>query len=257
MMRVTLLVLALLVVTGCETTGGAGGGSGNIRPAATTNEAAATNLKLAMEYMQRREYARALEKLDRARDADPGYALTYNTYGVLYQTLGDDDRAEQNFRKALSLGGDDSATMNNYGRFLCQRGRVDEAEKVFLEAAANTLYETPALPITNAGICMQGAGRSADAEKYFRRALELDPRVPPALLHMSRLSFEQGDALRARGYLQRFLESSQHTAESLWLGIQIERELGDKNAVSSYALKLRNNFPDSEQARNLGASGTP
>lgn len=256
MTRASMLILAVLALAACGT-GGSGGGSENIRPSATTNEAAAANLKLAMEYMQQRQYERALEKLDRARQADPGYALTYNTYGVLYQTLGDNNRAEQNFRKALSLGGDDSATMNNYGRFLCQQKRVDEAEKVFLKAAANALYETPEIPITNAGVCMQGAGRTADAEKYFRRALELNPRVSIALWQMTRLSFDQGDALKARGYLQRYLETGRHTPETLWLGIQIERELGDKNAVSSYSLMLRNNFPDSEQARKLGAAGTP
>lgn len=255
MMRVLLVLLAALALGACE--GNSGGGSENIRPSATTNEAAATNLKLAMEYLQRREYARALEKLDRAREADPGYALTYNTYGVLYQTLGDNDRAEQNFKKALSLGGDDSATMNNYGRFLCQQNRVAEAEKVFMKAAANTLYETPEIPIANAGMCLLGAGRVDEAEQHFRRALELNPRMPTALLQLSRMSFDKGEALKARGYLQRYLEVSRHTAESLWLGIQVEEKLGDRNAVASYSLLLRNNFPDSEQARKLGATSAP
>lgn len=254
-MRAILVLLAALALGACES--GTGGDGGNIRPSATTNEAAAANLKLAMEYLQRREYARALEKLDRAREADPGYALTYNTYGVLYQTLGDNGRAEQNFKKALSLGGDDSATMNNYGRFLCQQNRVAEAEKVFMEAAANTLYETPEIPVANAGMCLLGAGRADEAEQHFRRALELNPGMPVALLQMSKMSFDRGDALKARGYLQRYLEVSRHTAESLWLGIQVERKLGDRDAVASYSLILRNNFPDSEQARQLGATSAP
>ncbi len=230
--------------------------TGNIKPTATTNEAAGTNLRLAVEYMQRREYERALEKLDRAREADPNYALTYNTYGVLYQTLGDNARAEQNFKHALQLGGDDSATLNNYGRFLCQQNRPDEADKMFRNAVANPLYETPEIAMTNAGICMFGNKHAAEAEKYFRRALELDPRMPTALLYMSRLSHDQGESLRARGYMQRYTAVSKHSAESLWLGIQIEEKLGDKNASSSYAMLLRNNFPDSEQARTLRPAGS-
>ena len=243
------LLLSACMLTACNST--SGGGGDNIRPSATTNEAAATNLRLAVEYMQRKEYETALEKLDRARQADPGYALTYNTYGVLYQTLGDNARAEQNFKRALQLGGDDSATMNNYGRFLCQQNRVDEADAVFRKAANNPLYEAREIPLTNAGICMLGSKRLPEAEKYFRGALELNPRMPTALLQMSRLTFEQGDALRARGYLQRYLEVGNPTAESLWLGIQIEEKLGDKDAVSSYSMMLRNNFPDSEQAQKL------
>jgi len=248
------LVLSACLLAACNST--TGGGSDNIRPSATTNEAAATNLRLAVEYMQRHEYERALEKLDRARQSDPGYALTYNTYGVLYQTLGDNVRAEQNFKHALQLGGDDSATMNNYGRFLCQQNRIDEADAVFRKAASNPLYETREIPLANAGTCMLGAKRLPEAEKYFRSALEIDPRMPLALMQMSRLTYDKGDALRARGYLQRFLEVSKPTAESLWLGIQIEEKLGDKDAVSSYTMMLRNNFPDSEQAQKLRPDST-
>ena len=246
------LLLSACLLAACNPTTG---GDENIRPSATTNEAAATNLRLAVEYMQRHEYERALEKLDRARKSDPGYALTYNTYGVLYQTLGDNARAEQNFKHALQLGGDDSATMNNYGRFLCQQNRIDEADAVFRKAASNPLYETREIPFANAGICMYGAKRLPEAEKYFRSALELDPRMPTALLQMARLTQEQGDALRARGYLQRYQEVSKPTAESLWLGIQVEEKLGDRNAVASYTLLLRNNFPDSEQAQKLRPEG--
>ena len=254
MKRVLPLLLSFWVVAACNTP--AGGGGDNIRPSATTNEAAATNLRLAVEYMQRREFEKALDKLDRARQADPDYALTYNTYGVLYQTLGDNARAEQNFKRALQLGGNDSATMNNYGRFLCQQNRAEEADKVFRKAATNPLYETPEIPITNAGLCRLGANRIPDAEKYFRQALEFNPRMPVALLQMTRLSHGKGDYLKARGYLQRYMEVGERTAESLWLGIQIEGKLGDKDAASSYSMLLRNNFPDSEQAQKLRSSGT-
>ena len=73
---------------------------------------------------------------------------------------------------------------------------------------------------------------------------------------MAKLSFETGRYLPARGYLQRYVAAAKHTAESLWLGIQIEQQLGDKDAISSYALLLKNTFPDSDQARLLRESGT-
>jgi type IV pilus assembly protein PilF len=252
MKRMALAVGAAVVAAACSTTGG----SGKLRPAAAPNEAARTNLGLAVEYMQRREYAKALEKLDRARDADPDYPLTYNTYGVLYQALGDNARAEQNFRHALRLAGEDSPTLNNYGRFLCQQRRVDEALRVFERAAANPLYTTPEIPLTNAGVCVAGTDRNAGAKDYFRRALESNPRMAPALLQMSHIAHDDGEFLKARGYLQRYLEVASHTPDSLWLGIQIEEKLGDKDAVASYSLQLRNNFPDSVQAQKLRNPGT-
>ena len=59
----------------------------------------------------------------------------------------------------------------------------------------------------------------------------------------------------ARGFLSRYLDANRHTPKSLWLGIRIETELGDKNAVSSYALLLRNQYTDSEEAELLSQSG--
>jgi len=61
--------------------------------------------------------------------------------------------------------------------------------------------------------------------------------------------------LSARGYLQRYLEQAPHSAKTLWLGIRIERALGDENAVSSYALLLKANFPDSDETGLLLESG--
>lgn len=173
---------------------------------------------------------------------------------MLYQRLGDFNKAEKNFKHALSLNNNDSSTLNNYGSFLCQQGRLEEAEKTFLRAVANPLYDSPEIAITNAGLCLYNNQNKVDAEKYFRQALQLNPGVPQALILMCELSYEAPNYLSARGYLQRYQEVARHTAKSLWLGIQIEQELGDEDAVSSYALLLKNSFPDSEQAMKLHES---
>jgi type IV pilus assembly protein PilF len=39
--------------------------------------------------------------------------------------------------------------------------------------------------------------------------------------------------------------------ETLWLGIKIARALGDKNSEASYALQLRQQYPNSDQTRML------
>lgn len=250
MKRILSCCLVLSLLYGCGTTG-----DRDLQPDAKTNDAARANLNLGIAYMQRGDYERSLEKLNRARKADPDYYGTYNAYGLLYQLLGENHKAEENFKKALRLNHNDSATKNNYGRFLCQQGRYKEAEKTFIDAASNPLYETPEIAITNAGTCAMMKGEKDRAEKYFRQALDRNPKIPAALIQMSQLSYDQGNYLSARGYLQRYLEVAKHTPASLWLGIRIERELGDKNAVASYELLLRNNFPDSNETRLLNESG--
>ena len=154
------------------------------------------------------------------------------------------------------MNSSDASTLNNYGQFLCQEARYDEAEEIFLKAAQNPLYSTPEIALSNAGTCAMAQSKLDIAETHFRNALEKNPRVAVALIQMSQISYENANYLSARAYLQRYLEISPHTAKSLWLGIRIERELGDKNTLSSYTLLLKNKFPDSREAALLKDSLT-
>lgn len=243
------LLFFLLLLSSCAQT------PDSIQVTGQTNRVAETNLNLGVEYLKRGDYEKALNKLNRALEADPKYPPTYNALGILYQKLGKPNEAEGYFKRALRINPADPHTLNNYGQLLCAEERYEDAEKAFLKAAGNPLYETPEMSLTNAGTCALKSGNVEAAETHFREALNINPRVAIALLQMSQLSYDNGNYLSARAYLQRYLEVGKHTAKTLWLGIQIEKELGDKDTLSSYALSLRNNFPRSEEARLLQESG--
>ena len=224
-------------------------------PAPNPDKIAVTNLNVAVEYMREGNYEKALSRLERARDAKPDYAPVYDMLGLLYQQTGQLVDAEKNFKRALRLKRDNPGTLNNYGQFLCSQGREGEAEKYFLKATGDPLYKTPEIPYTNLGSCAYKQGRVDKAAHYFDKALSLNPDVPVALLQMADIHFGQGDYRRAREYLGRYNSVSKPSPRSLWLGIRIQRKLGDKDAVSSYALLLRNQYPQSNEAQLLKQSG--
>ena len=68
---------------------------------------------------------------------------------------------------------------------------------------------------------------------------------------MGEVSYRQGQYLKARGYLARYSEVAKHNARSLWLGVRVERQLGDADAVGSYSVALKGRFPESEETRLL------
>jgi type IV pilus assembly protein PilF len=120
---------------------------------------------------------------------------------------------------------------------------------MFLQVLENPVYAHKDQVYENLGTCVERKPDAGRAEEYLRSALRINPRLPRSLLAMARLSFDKGEYLSTRAYLQRYLAVARHTAESLWLGIRAERLLGDNNAVSSYGLWLKSNFPDAPETR--------
>ncbi len=221
----------------------------------SANQLAEVHTQLGIGYLREGKLDQAYNRLQRALEADPGYSTAHNAMGLLQEQLKDPKKAEQHYRRAISLNPGDSAARNNYGGFLCRQDRYQEGEAEFIKATENPLYQTPEIAYANAGVCMKLAGDGDKAERYLRRALQINPKIPQALIAMSEVSYDKERYLTARAYLQRYLAVAPHTSQSLWLGVRIERELGDKNTASSYALLLKSNYPDSRETQLLLESG--
>ena len=214
------------------------------------------NTELGLSYLQERDTERALIKLTRAIEQNPENAKAHAAIAMAYDNLDRQTRARTHYARAVELDPMNSYARNAYGAYLCREGAVAEALMHFDKAVENPLYPQPEMALTNAGQCLRSDGDMVKAESYFRAALRRNPRFAQALFQMSRLSFEKGNALSARGYLQRYLAVAKHSAQTLWLGIQIERELGDRDAVASYTMLLRGQYPDSEELRLLQESAS-
>jgi len=213
-----------------------------------------TNLQLAAGYLQRGQLEFAREKIEKALDLDAGHSQANNLMAVLQWRLKDYDAAERYFRRAVRADEQNAEAQNNYGAFLCERNRVDEAVAWFRKAVANPLYRTPALAYENAGLCLFRAKQYAKAEANFREALKLQPTLPDSLLHMARITYDSGRTLAARGFMQRYFQAAEDTPQALLLAVKIERALKNKDEEASYALRLRAKFPTSPEAQELQAA---
>lgn len=233
----------------------AGCGQSSLRNGAESKESLAqiyTNLGLA--YMQQGDNGIALEKFLKALEQDADYADAHHYAASAYQQQGQLEKADQHYRRALRLDAENPMLQNNYGTFLCDRDQYPDAEKLFLDIAKNPRYATPELAYENAGLCALRQGDAQKAERHFRAALGINSKLPSALYQMALLMYDAEQPLSARAYLQRYSELAAPAPRSLWLGIKIERKLGDAQAVASYAARLKSDFPDTEEARLLRES---
>ena len=209
--------------------------------------AAHLNAELGLAYMEQGNYQEALKKLLHALELNPDSASANNYIAELYRKLGKNSEAEQHYHKALSLTPSDPMLLNNYGVFLCSQHHLEEALKRFKEAVKQPFYKTPEVAYNNAGLCALQIPDEAKAEEYFRTALRLNPSMPDALYEMADLSFKEQKYLHARAFIQRYMDAAKPTPQILWLGIRVERKLGDKAAAGRYANQLTEKFPNADE----------
>jgi type IV pilus assembly protein PilF len=249
-----LLLLMLLAAGGCAVQPAAP----EVRPDANTTGSepdertrARVHTELAAGYFEVGNMSVALEEVAVALRSDPNYAPAYTIAGLIYSELKEDRLAEQNYMQALRVNPLDSDASNNYGWFLCQRKREADGIKYILDALRNPLYRNAERSYVNAGLCSRQRGDAAAAEEYFQKALAIRPNQLQALYQMADMAYARGDYAAAKTYLNRFTQTGSANAEVLWLGVRVERKVGDHNSEATYALQLSRNFPNSKQAHAL------
>lgn len=213
--------------------------------------AAEINLQIGTDYLRKNNLNQAKEKIDKAIEQNPRNSQAQVTAGMLYERLGQSDKAESHFSKGLALDPKNPEVQNNYGAFLCQRGKYARGEKLMIEAATNPLYRTPEVAYLNAANCARNGGDMKGAETNLRKALAVRPKFSDALFQMAELQYKQTDYLSARGFLERYTEVGRTSPASLWLGVRIERGLGNVAAAKSYAERLKLEYPRAAQTKEL------
>jgi type IV pilus assembly protein PilF len=214
-------------------------------------DASDLNYQLGARYYFNGDYDLARDRLELSLEQNADNAIAWSTLGLTYEALGNMRLAEESFDKAVRVAPRDFQIQDNYATFLCRRGRPDEARRYFDRAIKAPTNDYSEKTYTNAGVCMMRKPDYEAAENYFRGALERKPNYPEALLQMSVLSYKKGDALRARAFLQRYMEDNEVSAGILYHGIQIETELGDDSARKEYTLRLLRDFPNSPEAQRV------
>ena len=237
--KILLLAIIPFLAAGCVTSGGR---------ATNDPDASKYNTRLALEYFQRGQRELAMEKIEKAIEQDNSSAQAYMIKGMLLAELKEFSAAEDSFEEALDLAPDNPAIQNNFGSFLCQRGEYEEGIELFVKVARNQRYGRPDSAWTNAGVCAKRQGDLSTAENYFRKALEINGTNPAALWQMSDISFRNGHYLGARAFLQRLEATQPLPPEAIWLGVRIERRLGDRQAAKRYTDILMRDYPDSREA---------
>jgi type IV pilus assembly protein PilF len=209
------------------------------------------HLQLGVRYLSMNKLELARENLLQALDENSSNAQAHNALAFLYEKLNQPDQAKDQYETALDLKPNDLSVKNNFGRFLCEHGEFEEGIALLSETSSSPLNDRQWMALTNAGRCQLSKGQKQLAENYFKQALQLNSTYAPALLEMQKIAYQNGDFWAAKGYLQRYLSTEGHTAETLWFAAQTERALGNRELANEYKKLLVEKFPLSNEAKKI------
>jgi type IV pilus assembly protein PilF len=216
---------------------------------ASAERRAAVRLELAAAYFGRGQADTALVEVRQALAARPDLAPAWGLQGLILANLGDTAAADQSFRRALQLDARDGDLRHNYGWFLCQQQRFDDAGLQFEAALAQPGYRDGLRTLLVQGLCQARAGRLEQAERTLSRAYQLDPANPVTAFNLSDLLMRRGEYERARFYVGRIQAVPELvSAQSLWLAARIEHRAGNLDAARAHGQRLRERFPQSPEA---------
>jgi len=205
-------------------------------------------VELALGYFEQGKTTIALDEIKQAIAVDPSYSDAFSLRGLIYMRLNEYAVAEESFNKALSLQPRDSNVLHNMGWLKCQEGRYPQSLQFFSQALANPIYGERAKTYMAQGLCQLKAGQLSEAEVSLIKSYEYDAANPVTGFNLASVLYQKKDDVRAQFYIRRLNNTQLANAETLWLGVKIERRLANTEAMNQLATQLTKRFPQSPEA---------
>lgn len=212
-----------------------------------TRKRARLRMELALNYFAQGKTEIALEEVNQALVVDPALVDAYNLRAVIYMQLGSFSGAEDDFRKALQINPQSFDTRQNMAWLYCQQSRFNEAFALFNGLLKETTYFGKSKTLLTLGICQDKAGLGQEAVTSLTKAFEAEPGNSVIAYNLAAQLFKQSEWVKAQFYLKRINATEQANAESLWLGIKVEKKLGQMQSMAALASVLKKKFPQSNE----------
>lgn len=246
--RVRLLGLGVLfflmtLLSACVTTE-----TGGLSAKANDAKALDYSIQLAQGYIHKGQWDAAKRHLIKALEIDESSAEVFGTLAVVFQNTGEVELAEEHFKKSLKLDGSSSRARNNYGAFLFSQGRNKEAAEQLEMVVADTLYAKRGKAFVNLGRCYYQLNEMGKAKDAYRRAFLMDRNSSALMFELADVHFLLDDYSKSQQYYDAYRRLvERQPARALWLGFRLAEKFENKDAMSSFALALKNLYPTSNE----------
>ncbi len=188
-MKRIVTALVLLALAACATTG------------ANPTKVAQGYYDRGVNYLQMKDYERAIVEFQRAIKTDPKNKNSYYALGIINDMMGKYADAEKNYKQAVDLDSEFSEAYNALGVVYYKQQRWKDAQKAFQKALENKVYSTPHVPYLNLGdmyMAQREYGKAVESYRESKRLVNQDITV-----------YKLGTALLAAGSVKEAISELQ------------------------------------------------
>ena len=243
---------SLLVLTGCVSEQTYVGSDKPVSDRTFDNiEAARTRISLGLNYLRRGDTSQAKYNLERARSFAPNSAEVHSALAYYYQSVGENKQAEEYFRLAIQKDANYADAYNNYGAFLCQLERYDEAEQLLLKAISRPGYIRVAESYENLALCQLQQNNFSKAKGYLNSSTSHNTTRITSLTMSAGLSYAMGDNRGAKALLDRIQRLGRVSARTVLLSYLIAEKNGDQETLRNAEQLLLTLYTDTPETRLL------
>ncbi|MDV7416061.1 type IV pilus biogenesis/stability protein PilW [Acinetobacter baumannii] len=237
-------VAVALLTSGCQT-------SQTVKK--DPGKAVKVRTQLAAEYIRSGDLDSAKRSLDQALSVDSRDATANMMMGILLQQEGSKpnlEKAEHYFKRAISSEPDNAQARNNYGTYLYQMERYNDAIEQFRIAGATLGYDQRYQALENLGRIYLKLGDIASAEKTFKQALLANRDSYISMLELAEIFYLQQQIPAATQMYEQYVRTvgqKNQGARALWIGLRVARANADKMGMQVLVNQLRALFPESPE----------
>lgn len=219
-------------------------------PPPNADMAVSRRVAAGFEYLQMGQPTEARRHISRALESEPRSPEAHNAMALLYNYEGDQERAEEHFRKAIRYNRNYSVARNNYGALLLSQRNYKDALEQFSIAADDPAYDNRAIAFENKGRTLMAMERYDEALEAFNTTLRLNSKLAQPLLEMAWIYFLKEEFRSAQRAYEAYEGSVEpQPARGLWLGIQLAAKQQSLDKLASYELALDKLYPNSPEHR--------
>ncbi len=242
---ITMICMSAIFITACQTQ--------TTMVKKDPEKAVKVRTQLAAEYIKSGDLDSAKRTLDQALEMNSRDSAANMMMGILLQQEGSKvsmDKADTYFKRAISADPKNAQARNNYGTYLYQIERYNDAIEQLNVAGTTLGYDQRYKAMENVGRIYLKLGDMANAEKSFKQALQVNRDSYISMLELSEIFYLKQQTPAATQLYEQFVRGvgqKNQGARALWIGIRNARANSDTMGMQALVNQLRALFPESPE----------